>query len=61
MAVPPKKWRNERQIRGVQSQLQAAANASRDGEAGTVDLTTIRAAIEICEQARHIERNHEVS
>lgn len=61
MAVPPTNWRNERQIRGIQSHLQGAINASDNGATGEVDLATLRAAVEICEQAQHTEQGHEVS
>jgi len=57
MNTKPENWRNEKQIRGYQSQLQAALNGSTDGAYVTMDCTTAAALIDICKQARNIEQN----
>lgn len=59
MNTNPSQWRNERQIRGLQSQIQGAINASENGAYIEIDITTGRAIIDICKQARHTEKGHE--
>lgn len=58
MPVPPKKWRNERQLRGIQANVQGGLNACIDGATVEIDYTTAKAVIEIIEQARHTELGH---
>lgn len=58
MGVPPKKWRSEPQLRGVQSQVQRGINSCEDGATVEIDVATAHAVIEIIEQARHTENGH---
>ena len=53
------KWKSERQLRGVQANVQAALNRCRNGAYVTIDCTTARAIVEALKQARHTEKNHE--
>lgn len=59
MTVPPKKWRNSRQLRAYRAILDKAARTSSDGATVTLDITTAMALAQICAQAEHTERNHE--
>lgn len=58
MAVPSKKWRGERELRGIQANVQGAINGCRDGAYVDLDYKTAKAVVEIIEQARHTEIQH---
>ncbi len=45
------KQRTSRQIAGYRAQVQGALNADRTGAEITIDITTARALVEICDQA----------
>ncbi len=53
----PKKWRSREQIAGVESQLTYALRYGYDDV--TMPLTVAKALVEICQQARWIERLRE--
>lgn len=55
----PKIWYTERQLRGLQAQVQAGINRCADGAYVELDLTTAQKLVHALEQARHVERNHE--
>lgn len=54
---PPRIWRRREEIVGYESQLIAASK--RPTESVEISYPTAKALIEICQQARHIERLRE--
>ena len=52
------KWRTDRQLIGVQAQVQAAINSCSDGATVELDLKTAKNVIEVIKQARHTETGH---
>lgn len=59
LEVPPKTWRNSRQIAAYAGQIRSAITVSKDGAFCDINLATAYALVEICCQAIHTERNHE--
>lgn len=52
-------WRNSKQIMGVRSIAVAAFNKCSNGSDVTIDITSLRNLIEVCDQAATTERGHE--
>lgn len=52
---PPKKWRGERSIVALMSQMERAISASTDGATVTITIGTARSTLDVMSQARWTE------
>jgi uncharacterized MnhB-related membrane protein len=53
------KWWTLKRLSGLQSALNYARLQSKDGAMTEIDLGTIKSMLEVIEQVKRMERNHE--
>lgn len=53
------KWWSSKSLSGLKGTLTRALNLSRNGSTVTLEVGTVHSILQIIEQAKHIEKEHE--